>query len=101
MVAQPEPVTADLFARAVDELADQKHFSALPRMRMERFEEGWSAQILHVGPFSEEGPTIERLHAFVEEQGLHFRGKHHEIYLSDRRRTPPGRPRTVIRQPVG
>jgi hypothetical protein len=70
-------------------------------MRMERFEEGWSAQILHVGPFSEEGPTIERLHAFVEEQGLHFRGKHHEIYLSDRRRTPPGRLRTVIRQPVG
>ena len=68
-------------------------------MRLEAFCEGLCAQVLHVGPFSAEGPVIEALHAFIAEQGGRLVGKHHEIYLSDPRRTAPERIRTIIRQP--
>ena len=61
---------------------------------------GPGRQIMHVGPYSEEAPTIERLHAFVEEQGYELHGRHHEIYLGDPRRTAPERLKTVIRHPV-
>ena len=59
---------------------------ALDRVRFEAFEEGPCAQILHVGPFSEEGPTIQRLHQHIKDTGRNLRGRHHEIYLSDVRR---------------
>ena len=62
--------------------------------------EGRAAQILHVGSYADEAPTIEKLHAFIGETGLIPHGKHHEIYLSDPNRTPAERLRTVIRQPV-
>jgi hypothetical protein len=55
---------------------------------------------MHVGPYSAEAPTIERLHAFVASQGLQLRGDHHEIYLGDPRRAAPERLRTIIRHPV-
>ena len=55
---------------------------------------------MHVGPYATEPPTIERLHAFIAEQGLQRRGKHHEIYLSDPRRSAPEKMKTIIRQPV-
>jgi hypothetical protein len=58
------------------------------------------AQLLHVGPYDTEKPTIERLHAFIGEQGFQLRGKHHEIYLNDPRRTAPEKLKTIIRQPV-
>ena len=61
-----------------------------------------AAQMLHVGPYSAEGPTIARLHAFLHEQGLAFDGhvqRHHEIYLGDPRRAAPDKLRTIIRQP--
>ena len=57
-------------------------------------------QVLHHGPYSEEGPTIDRLHAAIDEAGLALRGPHHEVYLSDPRRTAPERMRTILRQPV-
>ncbi len=74
--------------------------AALDRMRFSSFDEGRSAQVMHIGPFSEEGPTIERLMAFIEENGFQLRGHHHEIYLSDFRRTDPARLKTVLRHPV-
>ncbi|VAX38272.1 conserved hypothetical protein, partial [hydrothermal vent metagenome] len=58
------------------------------------------AQIMHIGPFSEEGPTVEKIHAFIEESGSHRQGKHHEIYLSDIRRAAPEKLKTIIRQPM-
>ena len=69
-------------------------------VKLEVFNEGLSAQIMHVGPYSEEGPTIARLHTFIAENSYRMRGLHHEIYLSDPRRTAPERWRTIIRQPV-
>jgi hypothetical protein len=54
---------------------------------------------MHIGPFSEEGPTIERMHSFIFDNGYEISGKHHEIYLSDFRRTSPEKLKTILRQP--
>jgi len=101
MIMQPEYVTRPSFEKAQDQVEKKRDLVALPSMRFETFHEGRAAQIMHKGPFADEGPTIDRLHRFIEEQGGEQRGKHHEIYLSDPRRTAPQRLRTVIRQPFG
>jgi hypothetical protein len=74
--------------------------AALDRVRLERFAEGRCAQVLHVGPYSAEGPTVAALHAFVASSGCTLAGRHHEIYLGDPRRSAPERLRTIVRQPV-
>jgi hypothetical protein len=102
MIAQPADVTPDWFARARDEVGQRKALPALGAARLERYAEGLAAQVLYIGPYSDEGPTISRLHAFIDELGGRFDGqrqKHHEIYLGDPRRTAPEQWRTIIRQP--
>jgi hypothetical protein len=102
MLAVSDDVTAAVFADALTEVRRKKGDSdQLRRLRFERWREGRSAQIMHVGPYAEERPTIERLHAFIAEQRLRPRGAHHEIYLGDPRRADPARLKTVLRQPVG
>jgi hypothetical protein len=100
MIVQPPAVTEELAQRAIAEALD-RGAAAATRLRVERFREGLAAQVMHVGPYAEEEPTIEKLHAFVAEHDYPLRGRHHEIYLSDPRRTPADRLKTVIRQPVG
>ena len=100
MIALPGAVTPDLVAAATDELRRRKNPPNLGDVRFERLSEGRCVQVMHVGPYDAEAPTIERLHAFALEQGFALRGRHHEIYLSDPRRTAPERLKTVIRQPV-
>jgi len=99
MIMQPAFVPHGVLRQAMAEVGRKKALPALERLRIEQFEEGRCAQILHVGPFTEEGPTIQRLHAFIEEHSA-LRGKHHEIYLTDIRRAAPARWKTVIRQPM-
>jgi hypothetical protein len=100
MIMQPkEYVPQELVAPTKCEVEKRKGLPAIPRMRFEVFQEGLSAQIMHFGPFSEEGPAIERIHRCIEGRGGKPRGRHHEIYLSDLRRTKPERLKTVIRQP--
>ena len=53
-----------------------------PEVRIERWEYGTVAEILHLGPYSEEGPTVERLHKFIEESGCEIAGVHEEEYLT-------------------
>lgn len=100
LLALPENVVeADLVAAVAD--AERKgKTTAVRRVRLEAFHEGLCAQVLHVGPYSAEPPTIERLHAYIAEQGYQRRGKHHEIYLGDPRRTAPEKLKTIIRQPI-
>jgi hypothetical protein len=71
----------------------------LDRVRFEAFDEGRAAQILHLGPFSTEGPTVARIDRYIESVGGRMAGKHHEIYLSDLTKTAPERLRTVVRHP--
>lgn len=87
-------------AGAREALAARGRAAGAPMVKRERIAEGRCVQALHVGPFSEERPLIERMCALAAESGLAFRGLHHEIYLSDFRRTAPARLRTIVRHPV-
>lgn len=100
MIMQPEYVTQALFEEALVQVEKKKDPPALSRVRFESFHEGLSAQIMHIGPYAEEEPTVERLHNFIAQGGHQLRGRHHEIYLSDPNRTAPHRLKTVIRQPI-
>lgn len=99
MILQPEVVSAERVDRARAEAARKKDLPALAALRLETFHEGRAAQILHLGPYADEGPTIARLHAFIAARGGRLSGRHHEIYLGDPRRTAPERLKTLIRQP--
>jgi hypothetical protein len=100
MMLVPDHVTQDLFEEALKEVQKKKDLVGLSGLRLERYHEGLSVQIMHLGPWADEAPTIEKLHAFARDQGYRLRGKHHEIYLSDPRRPAPDKIKTVIRQPV-
>ena len=100
MIMQPDFITPEMVEEAAAQLKARKNPAALEAVRFERFAEGKAAQILHIGPYSQEAPTIEKLHAFIDEKGVRRRGRHHEIYLGDPRRTAPDKLRTIIRQPV-
>jgi len=101
MIMQPEYIVADLVEVARTQLARKKKLPALPRLRLETLHEGQAAQILHLGPYAAEAPTIEKLHQFITAQSGQRLGKHHEIYLNDPNRTAPEKLKTVIRQPFG
>jgi hypothetical protein len=101
MIMQPEWVTEALTREAVEEVARKKNPPALAGIRFEAFHEGPAAQIMYIGPYCGEGPTIENLHAFIRNSGYELRGKHHEIYLNDPRRTAPDKLKSIIRQPMG
>jgi len=100
MIAQPDWITADLVEEALA-AAREKRLPALHLIRFERYTEGRSVQILHVGPYDDEAPTLERLHReFLPANGFAPTGRHHEIYLSDARKTEPARLKTILRQPI-
>lgn len=100
MIMQPAIITRDMFERAVKQVA-KKAPSALSKVRFEIYEEGRAAQIMYVGAYADEGLTIQKLHAFIAGKGgkLEGAGYHHEIYLSDPRRTESAKLKTIIRQP--
>ncbi len=99
MIMQPPFVTDEGLATAISEVRKKKSLPAIDSVRISAFTEGLCAQVLHVGPFTEEGPTIVRLHAFIDARTCKA-GKHHEIYLSDIRRAEPSKWKTIIRQPI-
>ena len=101
MIMQPEWITPEMFAQAVAEVQKSKALPVLSKMRLERYAEGLSVQILHIGSYDDEAPTLARLHReFIPQNGYVEAGKHHEIYLSDPRKVAPEKLKTVLRQPV-
>lgn len=100
LIMQPDEVTAEVLADATIRAAAKVPVRALERLRLERFAEGLAAQVLHLGPYRAEGPTIANLHAFIAEQGREPADKHHEIYLGDPRRSAPEKLNTIIPQPM-
>ncbi len=99
MILQPDLITAAGVKAALAALRQKHPSPALDLLRFERFAEGRAAQLMHVGPYNTEGPNIERLHAFIAGHGGQLGGKHHEIYLSDPRRSAADKLKTIIRQP--
>ncbi|MFW9986776.1 MAG: GyrI-like domain-containing protein [Candidatus Odinarchaeota archaeon] len=100
MIMQPPEVTQDYYNDAIKVVRKKNNPVALSKMRLEIYHEGISVQVMHIGSFSEEGPVIEAMYQYAFDQGYELCGKHHEIYLSDPRRTAPEKLRTVIRQPI-
>ncbi|MEW5986965.1 MAG: GyrI-like domain-containing protein [Chloroflexota bacterium] len=101
MILQPSFITEAMVDEAGHQLEKKKEITLPPTFRLGTYTEGRAVQIMYIGPYADEGPTIERLHQFIREQGCELRGKHHEIYLGDPRRTAPEKLKTVIRQPFG
>jgi hypothetical protein len=100
MIMQPKFITEEMVGEAIAEVKINKNPAALPKVRFEPLYEGSAAQVMHIGPFTEEGLNVERIHRFIDNCGYKRIGKHHEIYLSDIRRTAPDKWKTVIRQPI-
>ncbi|WP_226531819.1 GyrI-like domain-containing protein [Microbacterium paraoxydans] len=106
MIMVGDHVTAEMFTDAVEAVAHKtakkkESLPALGALRLETLDEGTCVQTLHLGPFDDEGPVLDDMHhRFIPESGLRMRGKHHEIYLSDPRRSDPAKLRTILRQPV-
>lgn len=96
----PDWITQQHLDAAREAVARKATGTALNQVRLERYREGLSVQTLHIGPYDDEGPVLEAMHAFILAHSLQLTGKHHEIYLSDVRRTPAPRLQTILRQPV-
>ena len=100
MIMQPDWITQNM----VDEVSEalvEKELPSLKKARLEEYHEGLSAQIMHIGSYDDEGPTLIRLHnEWIPQNGYIENGKHHEIYLGDPRRVSPAKLKTVLRQPI-
>lgn len=103
MIFQPDFIDQDKLDEAIKIIKNKKkNLPALPKISLQSLKEGESAQIMYIGPFADEGPTITKIHEHIKSLGGKFDGlkqKHHEIYLSDPRRTAPEKLKTIIRQP--
>jgi hypothetical protein len=102
MIMQPSVVTNEIFSQALEQVAHKKLLRSLDKVRFATYDEGRAAQVMYIGPYADEGPTITGLHEFIRQQGGVLSGSikhHHEIYLGDPRRTSPEKLKTIIRQP--
>lgn len=100
MILLPDAVTADMASETIESVTAKKKLPSGHLARFEVYGDGKAAQVLHRGPYADEAPTIAGLHDFIDEAGYHLAGKHHEIYLTDPRKSAPANNRTIIRQPV-
>ncbi|WP_116046536.1 GyrI-like domain-containing protein [Amycolatopsis palatopharyngis] len=101
LISQPHWVSTNMIEEAKVAAQQKKKLPALADVRRFVLSEGCCAQVLHVGSYDDEGPVLAELHnEYLDANGLEPVGLHHEVYLSDPRRTAPDRLRTVLRQPV-
>lgn len=100
MIRIPDHVTEKQIEKALQMFKEKKNPANIDRLRYGKYAEGTVVQVLYFGSYSEEGPTIEKMHEFAKNQGYKLDGKHHEIYIGDPRKTKPENLRTVIRQPL-
>lgn len=101
MIMVPDWISPEIFADAVEQVRKGKNPAALDRVRLERYHEELAVQIMHIGSYDDETPTLLELHSnFIPENGYVENGKHHEIYLSDPRRVAPEKLKTILRHPI-
>lgn len=101
LISQPDWITDDFIHEAEQAALAKKGLPTIAEIHAEALKEGTCAQLLHVGPYDDEGPALARLHhEYLAANNLRMSGRHHEIYLSDRRRTEPAKLKTILRQPV-
>lgn len=100
MIQQPDFVSAEQLTEAQATLSAKHKEPAYGTARLETYAEGLCVQVMYFGAYNDEHPTIMALHDYAHQQGYSLRGKHHEIYLGDPRKTAPEKLRTVLRQPI-
>ena len=100
LIRVPDFITSTDLDRAISKLKEKGKADPASEVRLEIIDKGLSVQMLHVGPYAEEKKTIAEMLKVAQSQGKSFHGLHHEIYLSDPRRVPPERLRTILRMPV-
>jgi hypothetical protein len=101
MILVPDLITPELFADALTQLRKKKgDLPGFSRLHLENFREGFSIQIMHIGPYDSEPATVEKMDAFAFENGFIKTGKHHEIYLGNPLRADPATLKTILRHPV-
>ena len=101
MIMLPDWVDTEMFESTVAKTAAKDRPARLDEVRLERLSEGTCVQTLHVGSYDDEAELLARMHKeFIPDPGLRMTGRHHEVYLSDARRVPPEKRRTILRQPV-
>ena len=100
MIRTPDFVTAAELKRARKALTDKGKGERVDEVVLEKLSEGRCLQMLHVGPYEKEHETLAVMQEHAEREGLRWHGRHHEIYLSDPRRVPAERLKTILRRPV-
>lgn len=101
MIMQPEFVTEELFNQIREDVKLKKDNKDVDKVRFEKFDEGLCGQILHIGPFDDEPATFQILEEYIDKQGYKpIKSGHHEIYLSDPRRSKPENLKTTLRYPI-
>ncbi len=100
MILQPDHITAEMVDDALEESRRKTENPALDKARFQRFQEGLSIQIMHIGPYADEPRSLAKMSEYARENGYEYSGRHHEIYIGDPRRAKPENLKTVLRHPV-
>jgi len=100
LIRQPEFVTPEIVEKAKQEVIKKKKLELVNEVKFEKMKEGKCVQILHIGPYSTEPESLEKMYNLMKEKGLVYNGFHHEIYISDPRKVAPEKMKTILRQPV-
>lgn len=101
MVRMPDFIEGDHFHRSIESIKIRKpELSNIDQVHFELINEGTCAQILHTGSYDAEAPTLEKLHAFIEQEEMKISGHHHEIYLKDPMKNEQEKLKTIIRYPI-
>ncbi|HEC75664.1 MAG TPA: hypothetical protein ENI33_00185 [Thermoplasmatales archaeon] len=100
LIRQPEFVTSEIVERARQEVVKKKKLELVNEVNFEKMKEGKCIQILHIGPYSTEPESLEKMYNLMKKKGLVYNGFHHEIYISDPRKVAPEKMKTILRQPV-
>jgi len=100
LIRMPDFVTSEMVEKAKEEVFKKKGIELIKEIKFEKMKEGKCVQILHIGPYSTEPESLPKMKKLMEEENLVKNGLHHEIYLSDPRRVPEEKWKTILRQPV-
>ncbi|WP_455391862.1 GyrI-like domain-containing protein [[Eubacterium] cellulosolvens] len=100
LIRMPEFVTFTMIEEAKEVVIKKKKLKLVNEISLHKMNEGLSVQVLHIGPYSTEPETIERMVDFIRDNNLVPNGLHHEIYLADPGRVPEDKLKTILRRPV-
>jgi hypothetical protein len=100
LIRLPEFTTSEMLIDAKEEVFKKKGLLLIKETKFEKIDEGKCIQIMHIGPYWTEPETIEKMKKVMKDKGFTENGPHHEIYISDPRKTPPEKMKTILRQPI-